>query len=302
MTTDIKATSLWQRIPFLYPYALLGRWDRPIGIWLLFWPCAWGLLLAPTFKILLPEQQIYFLGLFFMGAILLRGAGCTLNDILDRKLDAQVERTKYRPLPSGQLSVLNAFIFLLLQLSAGLWVFLQLSPLAMILSAAAVPLVALYPMMKRITYWPQLFLGLVFNSGVLIAWATLENNITLTPLIFYLAGVLWTLAYDSVYAFLDSQDDVKIGVKSTIQLWGMASKSIIGWLWLASGICFFVGMLLIPIQGTIPYIMVVGTVVLNLTGHCFWNITNDKFSLGFFRLQARVGLLLAMALAAPILL
>lgn len=301
MTTDIKK-SFWQKIPFLYPYALLARWDRPIGIWLLFWPCAWGLLLAPGFAMLDPLQRVYFIALFFAGAVLMRGAGCTLNDIIDRRLDAQVERTRHRPLPSGQVSVMGAILFCILQCLCGAWILFQLPPLAIWTGVATLPLIAAYPWMKRITYWPQLFLGLVFNAGALFAWATLENSFTLLPFVLYLAAILWTLAYDSVYAFMDVQHDADAGIKSTVLKWGMNSKAIIGWLWGASAAILLLAMYMAGVYGPLAYILVITALIVNLGAHTFWNVTNDGYTLVFFKLQARIGLLIAMALAVPVLL
>ncbi len=301
MTTDIKK-SFWQKIPFLYPYALLARWDRPIGIWLLFWPCAWGLLLAPSFAILSGQQRIYFIALFFAGAVLMRGAGCTLNDIIDRKRDAKVERTRHRPLPGGQVSLIGAILFCILQCLCGAWILFRLSPLAVWTGVAVLPLIVAYPWMKRITYWPQLFLGLVFNAGVLVAWAAMENSFTLLPFVLYLAAILWTLAYDSVYAFLDVQHDAEAGIKSTVLKWGMNSKTIIGWLWAASTAVLVAVMVMAGIYGPLAYTIVITALLVNLAAHTFWTVTSDGYTLAFFRFQARIGLLVAMALAVPVLL
>ncbi len=301
MTTDIREKSFWQSFPRLYPYALLARWDRPIGIWLLFWPCVWGLLLAPSFRLLLPGEQLRFLALFFLGAVAMRGAGCTLNDLIDRHMDAEVARTKNRPLASGRLKPWQAILFLLLQLLVGAFVLLQLPLPAIFLGLASLPLIAAYPWMKRITYWPQLFLGIVFNAGVLIGYATLETHLSGPVLVLYLAAIVWTLAYDSVYAFLDSADDAKVGIKSTVQLWAGNSKMIIGWLWVCSFGLFALSLWLAGGYGILAYSMVLVALVFNLAAHTYWDITNDGFTLTFFRLQSRIGLVLALAVAAPLL-
>lgn len=301
MTTDIKQ-SIWQKIPFLYPYALLARWDRPIGIWLLYWPCAWGVLLAPSFRLLDAVEQIWYLLLFFIGAVAMRGAGCALNDITDRRLDAGVKRTSFRPLPSGKISLVGACLFMALQALVGLWVLFQLSPMAMMIGFMSVPLIVAYPWMKRITYWPQLFLGIVFNAGILIGWASMENTLSWQPLILYFAAIIWTLAYDSVYAFLDSQDDALMDIKSTVLLWGIHSKTVIGWLWV---VCFStIALLLFFLDGYgfIAWASALLALIINLTAHMFWQVDNDGFTLAFFKLQARIGLLIAMGLASPILL
>ena len=298
---DIKSTSFWQRFPKLYPYALLARWDRPVGIWLLFWPCVWGLLLAPGFRLLYVPEQARLLGLFFVGSVAMRGAGCTINDWIDRHMDAQVARTKNRPLASGALKLWQAAVFLVLQLLVGLAVLVQLSPFAILLSLMAVPLVIAYPWMKRITYWPQLFLGVVFNAGTLIGFATLESHLTPAAGVLYVSAILWTLAYDSVYAFLDSADDAAAGVKSTVQLWAMNSKMIIGWLWFASSALFALALWLAGGYGPLAYGLVLVATVFNLAAHTYWDIANDGFTLTFFRMQSRIGLVLAMALAVPLL-
>lgn len=303
MTTDIARESFWQRTGFLTPYALLARWDRPIGIWLLFWPCVWGLFLAPSFKLLLPLEQMRMIALFFVGSVAMRGAGCTLNDMIDRRMDAAVTRTKLRPLPSGRVTMAGATVFLALQLLVGALVLFELSPFAILVGLCSLPLVAAYPWMKRITYWPQLFLGIVFNAGILVGTAAMENTIGVAPLLLYAAAILWTLAYDSVYAFLDSADDALIGVKSTVLLWGGNSKAIIGALWLASGLLFIFALAASGGDyGVLAYGFVAMALIINLTAHLFWDPVNDGFTLNFFRLQARIGLILALAVAAPVLL
>lgn len=201
---------------FFTPYSQLARWDKPIGYMLLFWPCAWGLLLHPNFT----TTHTYYLVLFFVGAIAMRGAGCTFNDWCDRGLDAQVERTKHRPLASGAVSSKQAFVFIGLQLLVGLGVWLMLPPLAKLISlGAGVPLAIIYPLLKRYTWWPQLGLGLAFNIGALVGWACL-GPLSHAPVALYLAGVVWTLCYDTVYAFQDYDDDVAANIKSTARRFG----------------------------------------------------------------------------------
>lgn len=300
MVNDIAETSFWDKLPFLKPYVHLARWDRPIGFLLLFWPCVWGLALAPNFIALKPQEQGYTILLFFIGAIAMRGAGCTLNDILDRKLDAQVERTKARPLPSGRVKLWQAGIFLKLQLMVGAWVLFQLSPLAIILGLATIPLIATYPLMKRVTWGPQFFLALNFAAGAPIAWAAMENSITLIPLLLYVAGILWVIAYDTVYAHMDVKDDTLIGIKSTALWWGPNSKHITGWLFTAFLVLFLIVLLLAnnTLAGYLMYAL--GCVVL-MAAHLFWNPENAQYSLKFFQLQNRVGMVMALAALAPII-
>ena len=195
------------------PYARLARLDRPIGWWLLLLPCWWGMLLAAIAQGARPS--LWYAVLFLAGAIVMRGAGCTLNDIADRDFDARVERTRLRPIASGQVSVAGAFAFLAAQGLIGLIVLLQFNRYTIVLGAASLLIVAVYPFMKRITYWPQLVLGLAFNWGALVGWSAVQGGLSAAPLLLYLGGIFWTLAYDTIYAHQDKDDDVLIGVKST---------------------------------------------------------------------------------------
>jgi len=191
----------------------LGRYDRPIGTLLLFWPCAWGTTLgALTLNITLAK----FISMYFVGSMLMRSSGCIINDMWDRNIDKQVERTKERPLASGKITMLEASIFLSLHLSASLYILLQLPYISIISGLAIMPLVCIYPFIKRVTFFPQLILGFCFNSGIVICFPSLTNTINLGICIpFYLGGVLWTLIYDTIYAHMDKEDDKLINVKST---------------------------------------------------------------------------------------
>jgi 4-hydroxybenzoate polyprenyltransferase len=208
------------------PYAQLMRLDRPIGWWLLLLPCWWGLFLAQLARGGgLPN--LWFVFLFLLGAIIMRGAGCTLNDIVDRNYDGLVARTKGRPIPSGRMSVRQALIFLVGQCLLGLVILLQFNPYTIVLASASLLIVAVYPFMKRITHWPQLVLGLAFNWGALVGWSAVQGSLAWPPLALYLGGIFWTLAYDTIYAHQDKEDDVLIGVKSTALQFGESTK---GWL------------------------------------------------------------------------
>lgn len=207
----------------LRPYLRLMRLDRPIGTWLLLFPCWWSAALAAEGW---PDPLLF--ALFAIGAVVMRGAGCTINDIADHRFDAQVKRTMGRPIPSGAVSVGQASAFLGLQLLLGLLVLVQLNATAILVGAAALLLVFPYPLMKRITYWPQAWLGLTFNWGALVGWAAVTGGIGLPALLLYAAGVLWTLGYDTIYAHQDKDDDVLIGVKSTALRLGAATPA-----WLA---------------------------------------------------------------------
>jgi len=195
------------------PYLRLIRFDRPIGTWLLLFPCWWSLALAAAADGRWPDWRLMLL--FAVGALVMRGAGCTVNDLADRDYDAKVARTAMRPIPSGQISPRQALAFLALELLAGLLVLVQLNGFAILLGVAALPLVFAYPFMKRFTYWPQAWLGLTFNWGALLGWAAATGGLAWPPVLLYGAGILWTLGYDTIYAHQDKEDDALIGVKSS---------------------------------------------------------------------------------------
>jgi len=201
------------------PYARLARLDRPIGTWLLLFPGWWGIALAgPRW----PDPVL--LALFALGAVAMRGAGCTLNDIADREYDGKVARTRLRPLPSGRVTVGQATLFMLGQLAVGAAVLLSLNQISIMLGIAVLGLIATYPFMKRITWWPQLFLGLNFNWGVLIGWTAVTGALAGPPILLYLGGILWTLGYDTIYAHQDKEDDARIGVKSSALVLGERTR------------------------------------------------------------------------------
>jgi 4-hydroxybenzoate polyprenyltransferase len=210
--TDIRTGDWADRYapPALVPYIRLARLDRPIGTWLLLFPGWWAIALAAERW---PDWRL--MALFGIGAMAMRGAGCTLNDIIDRDFDASVARTRARPLPSGAVSLRQAALFLVLQLMIGAAVLVSLDRLAMLLGVLVLLLVATYPLMKRVTYWPQFFLGLNFNWGALMGWAAATERLALPALLLYLGGIAWTLGYDTIYAHQDKEDDVLIGVKSS---------------------------------------------------------------------------------------
>ena len=219
--SDIHAGNRMERLApkGMRPYLRLARIDRPIGTWLLVLPCWWSVALAmPSW----PDARLF--ALFAVGALIMRGAGCTLNDIVDRDIDGRVARTATRPIPSGAVSVRRAVVFLGLQLLAGLAVLTQFNGFAIALGAGALPLIAVYPFMKRITYWPQLVLGLVFNWGALLGWAAVRGELGAPALALYGAGVLWTLGYDTIYAHQDKEYDSLIGLKSTALKLGNATR------------------------------------------------------------------------------
>jgi 4-hydroxybenzoate polyprenyltransferase len=238
------------------PYARLARWDRPIGTWLLLFPGWWGIALAGA-----PWPDPVLLLLFAIGAITMRGAGCTLNDIADREYDGRVARTRFRPLPSGRVTVPQAILFMLAQLAVGGAVLFSLNRACWLLGLGVLVLIGTYPFMKRITYWPQVFLGLNFNWGALLGWAAVTGGLAWPPVLLYAGGIFWTLGYDTIYAHQDKEDDARIGVKSSalalgertrpwlfvfyaaaVALWGVAGGAA------GLGIVFWIGLAATALQ------------------------------------------------------
>jgi len=211
---------------WLKPYARLARWDRPIGFWLLFWPCAWALALAAVAR---PEAgfNLWYLLLMFVGAILMRGAGCTGNDIVDTKIDMMVARTRSRPIPSGAVTRFQAALFLVAQALISFVILVQFNPLTIVLGIASLVLVAIYPFMKRVTWWPQFFLGLAFSYGAIVGWTAPIGSFGWPPLLLYAGTILWVIGYDTIYALQDIEDDALIGVKSTARLFGSRTRPIV---------------------------------------------------------------------------
>jgi len=192
----------------------LTRLKKPIGFMLLFWPCIWGLTIAYDFQIGF-EKYIFYLILFFLGSVLMRSAGCIVNDIVDKDFDKNVERTKNRPIASGKLTVKTAVIYSIILCLLAFLVLINFNLTTILFAIASMPLAFTYPLMKRYTYWPQFFLGITFNYGLLLGWTSINESINLAPFIFYFGAIFWTLGYDTIYGFQDIEDDEIIGVKST---------------------------------------------------------------------------------------
>jgi 4-hydroxybenzoate polyprenyltransferase len=291
--TDLVAGN-WidRRMPgWTRPYLRLARLDRPTGIWLLLLPCLWAIALgSPTASVGLGNAV-----LFAIGAIVMRSAGCTVNDILDRNIDAQVERTRGRPLPSGQIGLLGALVFLAVLLVLGFAVLIQLNRLSIVLGVLSLGLVGAYPLMKRIIWWPQAFLGLTFNWGALMGWAAVTGRIGVAAVALYAAGLCWTLVYDTIYAHQDARDDADAGVKSTALWFGRFSR-----LWLAG---FALAMLaLLWTAGAVAglgrvYVAMLILVALHLAWLlAFWKTDDPRDCLRRFQASRWTGLLVVLAL------
>jgi 4-hydroxybenzoate polyprenyltransferase len=272
------------------PYLRLARIDRPIGIWLLMFPCWWSTALAS------PDwPDPWLLALFAVGATLMRGAGCTLNDLADRDFDARVARTASRPIPSRAVSVRRAVAFMIALCLAALLVLLQFNAFTVALGAASLLLVAAYPFAKRVTYWPQAVLGLTFNWGALLGWAAVQGDLGRPATVLYIAGLLWTLGYDTIYAHQDKEDDILIGVKSTALKLGAATKP-----WLAT---FYVGAIaLLALAGALvglPWAFY--AVLAVVAAHFYWQVArldldDPKDCLAKFKSNQLVGLLVFAAI------
>ena len=213
----------------LWPYAQLARWDRPIGWQLLMWPCFWSAALAAgaaasTGQLSL-GRFIWHLFLFFAGAVAMRGAGCTYNDLVDHEIDMAVARTRSRPLPSGRVTRLQAKVFMVLQALVGLLVLLSFNWLSVVLGVLSLGIVAIYPFAKRFTDWPQFFLGLAFSWGALMGWAAEFGSLSFAAVMLYLGSIAWTIGYDTIYAHQDKEDDALIGVRSTALYFGRNTKT-----------------------------------------------------------------------------
>jgi 4-hydroxybenzoate polyprenyltransferase len=268
------------------PYIRLARIDRPIGIWLLMLPCWWGVALAtPSFP------DFVMLALFALGALVMRGAGCTFNDIVDRDFDRRVARTTDRPIPSGQISVRQAVIFALFLLLLSFIILIQFNNFTKLVGLCSLFLVFSYPFAKRYTYWPQAVLGLTFNWGVLVGWSAVHGDLAPPPLVLYGAAFLWTIAYDTVYAHQDKDDDLSIGVKSTALLFGAATRR-----WL---MFFFAGtLLLVALSGWMIGLAWPFYVVLAVTAvHFGWqtasvDLDDPQNCLRIFRSNRTAGLLI----------
>lgn len=282
------------------PYLRLSRADRPIGTWLLYIPCLWGVALAAMaggFHV----WDVWIALSCGVGAFLMRGAGCTWNDITDRDFDGQVARTRSRPIPSGQVTVKQALIWMVVQALAAALILFSYNWLAILLGFASLALVAIYPFAKRFTWWPQVFLGLAFNWGAVMAYAAHGGTVSLSALLLYAAGISWTLYYDTIYAHQDKEDDALIGVKSTARLFGARSRQAL-WGFMGLSMLLVAGAIVTQPVGNLwqPSVALAGVLVFG--GHMAWQMrrleVDDPTScMVVFRANRDTGLLLALFLA-----
>jgi len=277
------------------PYVQLARIDRPVGWWLLLLPCWWSSTLATALQNAPPN--VFHLILFLIGAIAMRGAGSTYNDIIDREVDAKVFRTKNRPLPSGRVSVRNAKLFLLAQCVVGLAVVVQFNRFAIVLAFGSLIFVAIYPFMKRVTSWPQAILGLAFSWGGLMGWAATYGSLDTPAYLLYAAAIVWTIGYDTIYALQDIADDSIAGIKSTARLFGDNVRLAVAFLY-AGAFALVYTALVVALAGPLARAGAIGFGL-----HLFWQVktmdpSDPKHALKLFRSNRDAGLILFLGLVA----
>jgi len=251
--------------PFSRPYLRLARLDRPIGSWLLLMPCWWSVGLAGMHENHFPS--LWHIVLFFVGAFAMRGAGCTWNDLVDRNLDGLVERTRSRPIPSKQVTIAQAAVFMLAQMLIGLLVLVQFNRFTVATGLASILVIVIYPFMKRVTYWPQIFLGLAFSWGALMGWPAAFGRLDWPALLLYAGSICWVIGYDTIYAHQDREDDLLIGIKSTALLFGERTRPM-----LAS--FYAVAVVLIALAGFMAgggFVFALG--IITFAGHLAWQVT-----------------------------
>lgn len=292
--TDIKTDGWIARLPAAArPYAGLMRLDRPIGTWLLLLPGWWAIMLAGGGW---RGADWGLMVLFGLGAVIMRGAGCVINDMWDRDLDRMVERTRGRPLAAGLVSRRQAGLFALLLCGAGFLILLQMTGLAIVLGVMTLPLIISYPLMKRVTWWPQAFLGLTFNAGALIGWAAVTGDLPVAAWGLYVAGILWTLAYDTVYAHQDKDDDALVGIRSTALLFGAAGRRWVAGFcalsWLVTLAAFAVAG-----AGSLSCVVLILPALFALGQVRLWRMDDPRSSLRVFRASRDYGLLVLLAAA-----
>lgn len=275
------------------PYLLLIRLDRPIGWWLLLLPGWWSIVLATGGIGHMTAQSWWLMLVFLIGAIVMRGAGCVVNDLWDRDIDKMVERTRGRPLASGAISPREAAVFLGLLLLVGAAILFSTNRVTVALGVFSLPLIVLYPYMKRITHWPQLFLGITFNFGALMGWSAVAGSLSLAPVLLYLGGICWTIGYDTIYAHQDKEDDLIAGIKSTALQFGADSKRWVSGLYLAAFVLMASAVLLA--DNNIHTLVFLTLPALHLGWQlCHWNPDDQTDSLNMFKSNRNFGLLLLL--------
>jgi len=293
--TDIARLSWIERMPpRLRPFFYLARIDRPIGIWLLLLPGWWGIVLAAGGARGFDAHVLWLVILFAAGSVVMRAAGCIVNDLWDRDLDRKVARTRGRPLASGAVGTKGAFVFLAGLLAAGFLILIQMPLVTILLGFLSLPLIAVYPLMKRVTWWPQLFLGVTFNFGALMGWSAVSGTVGSAAVFLYGAGIFWTLAYDTIYAHQDIEDDALAGIKSTARLfaghgkfWVCAFYAAAVFLLCVSGIAAGAGW---------PYVLILIAASVFAAQICMrWNPSDPASSLSSFRAARDFGFLVLVA-------
>ena len=278
-----------------HPYLQLARLDRPIGYWLLVFPCWWSSLLASLVAHRPPD--LWHLLLFLVGAIVMRGAGSTYNDIVDRELDSKVERTRHRPIPSGRVRVGDARIFMVAQALVGFLVVIQFNVFTILLGIGSLAIVAIYPFMKRVTSWPQLVLGFVFAWGGLVGWAAQFASLAAPTVFVYAGAVLWTVGYDTIYAVQDARDDPAAGIRSTARLFGTRIRFAVGLLYASTAAMLEAGLFVAGFAGNV----FAQAGVIGLAIHFSWQVTrldsdNPAMALRLFRSNQSAGLIVSAGL------
>ncbi len=312
MTEDIARVSdapsdnwVYRYLPrAIWPYAQLARWDRPIGWQLLMLPCFWSVGLAANVSASRGELNlglsIWHLFLFFLGAVAMRGAGCTYNDIVDQDIDMQVARTRSRPLPAGRVTRAQAKMFLVAQALVGLVVLLQFNHFSILLGIASLATVAIYPFAKRFTDWPQFFLGLAFSWGALMGWTAAFGSLALTPVILYGAAIAWTIGYDTIYAHQDKEDDALVGVRSTARLFAENTKK---WLFALFGLTLVLLVVSFSLAdvGLLAYFGLLAAAIAFIYQIKVLDINDGDQCLRLFKFNGVVGaiIFLGLALALP---
>jgi 4-hydroxybenzoate polyprenyltransferase len=280
----------------LRPYAVLARLDRPAGIWLLLLPGWWAIVLASGGVFAMTLHDWWMFVLFGIGAVVMRAAGCVINDLWDQDLDKKVGRTKLRPLASGAVTSKQAILFLALLLVAGFVILMQTALVTILLGILALPLIATYPLMKRYTWWPQAFLGLTFNFSALMGWSAVTGVLAIAPLLLYAGGIFWTLGYDTIYAHQDKDDDALAGIKSSALRLGDGSRKAVAKFYLAAWLLIAVGGIVADFH-SLAFLFLLPALLHLIWQMASWNPGNPTSSLKTFKSNRDFGLLVLAAFA-----